>query len=102
MQSLVILHGPGIERDRLTGPQNGRPMLDAVDMFPLLSHLLDLPTIKTNGSINAVRGLLKYPPSQSIEAIKQVIEHYISGKDKLPNTVLILSIRYYIDQSGTQ
>ena len=61
-------------------------MIDAVDMFPLLCHLLGLPDIKTNGSMNAVRGLLKFPPSQSIEAIKQVIEKYIKETDKLPHS----------------
>ena len=68
-------------------------MLNAVDMFPLLCHLLELPSIPSNGSINTLRPILKYPPSQSIQVIKHVIEQYISGKEKLPNIVLILSTR---------
>merc|ERR1712110_844986 len=73
--------------------------IETVDMFPLLSHLLGLPEVRSNGSLNAVRSLLKNPPSQSIEAIKKVIqklpaviEDYISGHEKFPKAVLILTV----------
>jgi len=89
MQSIIILHGPGIQRSKT--PDHIKPIINAVDVFPLLSHLLELPDIPNNGSLKTIRSLLKYPPSQSIEAIKKVIENYISGNDKLPNTVIILA-----------
>ena len=89
MQSLVILHGPGVQRSQ---PGQQEPtMIDTVDMFPLLTHLLGVPELPSNGSLSAVRSLLKNPPSQSIEAIKKVIqklpsviEDYISGHEKFP------------------
>ena len=89
MQSLVILRGPGVQKSQ---PGQQEPtMIETVDMFPLLSHLLGLPEVRSNGSLNAVRSLLKNPPSQSIEAIKKVIqklpaviEDYISGHEKFP------------------
>lgn len=73
------------------GPDHTKPKIDAVDVFPLLSHLLELPNIQTNGSMSAVRNILKYPPSQSIEAFKKVIKYY-TEEDKLPMTVSILVI----------
>lgn len=89
MQSLVILRGPGVQRSQ---PGQQEPtIIETVDMFPLLSHLLGVPEIQSSGSLNAVRSLLKNPPSQSIEAIKKVIqklptviEGYISGHEKFP------------------
>ena len=84
MQSVVILHGPAVAG--LQGPDHLQPALQAVDIFPLLCHLLNLPTIPpSNGSIHAVRNLLKHPPSQSLETIKNVIKFY-TEKEKLPKT----------------
>ena len=57
----------------------------------MLTHLLELPSVKTNGSMSAVRNIFKYPPSQSIEAIKKVIKYY-TEEDKLPKTVSVLVI----------
>ena len=89
MQSLVILRGPGVQRSQ--PGQQEVTMIETVDMFPLLSHLLGIPEVPSNGSLNAVRSLLVNPPSQSIEAIKKVIEkiptvieNYISGHEKFP------------------
>jgi len=89
MQSLIILHGPGIHPHPT--PEHLKPMIDAVDVFPLLCHLLDLPSIKSNGSLHAVRNLLSNPPSQSIEVIKKMVNYYTT-EDKLPKTVTILVI----------
>ena len=85
MQSLVILRGPGIQRQQGPG-RRAAPALDAVDMFPLLAHLLELPELPSNGSLHAVRAVLQHPPSQSIEAIKKVIESYISSGETFPQT----------------
>ena len=75
MQSLIILHGPGVKTQ--LGPEHLKPRIDAVDVFPLLSHLLELPPVKSNGSLHAVRNLVKNPPSQSTV-------NFYPGKDKLP------------------
>lgn len=99
MQSLVILRGPGVQRSQGPG-HTTPPSIDAVDMFPLLAHLLELPDIPSNGSLNAVRSLLKNPPTQSIEAIKKVIEKYISGHEKFPKAgwfTLHTSFRFDIE-----
>ena len=89
MQSLVILRGPGVQR--VQPGQQEPTMIQTVDMFPLLTHLLGVPEVSSNGSLSAVRSLLRNPPSQSIEAIKKVIqklptviENYISGQEKFP------------------
>ena len=63
---------------------SGMSSIDAVDIFPLLCHLLEVPDVKSSGSLQNVRSLLKNPPSQTIEAIEKVIEKYISH-EKLPN-----------------
>ena len=73
------------------GPEHSRPRIHAVDVFPLLTHLLEIPAVQSNGSMSAVRNLFKYPPSQSIEAIKKVIKYY-TEEDKLPKTVSVLVI----------
>ena len=83
MQSLIILHGPGVQTQ--PGPEHLKPMIDAVDVFPLLSHLLELPPVASNGSLHAVRNLLRNPPSQSIEVIKKMVNYY-TAEDKLPRT----------------
>jgi len=89
MQSLIILHGPGVLSQ--PGPEHLKPRIDAVDVFPLLCHLLQLPHIPSNGSLHAVRNLLSNPPSQSIEVIKKIVNYYTT-EDKLPRTVSILVI----------
>jgi len=89
MQSLIILHGPGVQSQ--PGPEHLKPMIDAVDVFPLLCHLLQLPPVPSNGSLHAVRNLLSNPPSQSIEVIKKMVNYYTT-EDKLPKTVSILVI----------
>ena len=98
MQSLVILRGPGVERSQ---PGHGKPvnMIEAVDMFPLISHLLGLPEVpKSSGSVNAVRSLLKNPPSQSIEPIKKVKEKIPFGLHHLdlcyPHHDMLRSLRH--------
>ena len=73
------------------GPEHSKPRIQAVDVFPLLTHLLEIPSVQSNGSMSAVRNLFKYPPSQSIEAIKKVIKYY-TEEDKLPKTVSVLVI----------
>jgi len=89
MQSLIILHGPGVQTN--PGPEHLKPMIDAVDVFPLLCHLLQIPPTPSNGSLHAVRNLLNNPPSQSIEVIKKVISYY-TKEDKLPKTVSVLVV----------
>jgi len=89
MQSIIILHGPGVQSQ--AGPEHLKPMIDAVDVFPLLCHLLQLPPVPSNGSLHAVRNLLSNPPSQSIEVIKKMVNYYTT-EDKLPKTVSILVI----------
>eukprot|EP00090_Calanus_glacialis_P045876 TRINITY_DN8762_c0_g1_i2.p1 TRINITY_DN8762_c0_g1~~TRINITY_DN8762_c0_g1_i2.p1 ORF type:complete len:580 (+),score=132.33 TRINITY_DN8762_c0_g1_i2:291-2030(+) len=89
MQSLIILHGPGVQTH--PGPEHLKPTIDAVDVFPLLSHLLELPPVASNGSLHAVRNLLRNPPSQSIEVIKKMVNYYTT-EDNLPRTVSILVI----------
>jgi len=89
MQSLIILHGPGVQSQ--PGPEHLKPRIDAVDVFPLLCHLLQLPAVPSNGSLHAVRNLLTNPPSQSIEVIKKMVNYYTT-EDKLPKTVSILVI----------
>jgi len=91
MQSIVIMQGPGVRQIQGQDHVSGIPSINAVDVFPLLCHLLEVPEIKTHGSLQNVRSLLKNPPSQTFEAIEKVIEKYISH-DKLPNSVLILTI----------
>eukprot|EP00092_Neocalanus_flemingeri_P014747 GFUD01015914.1.p1 GENE.GFUD01015914.1~~GFUD01015914.1.p1 ORF type:complete len:583 (-),score=126.96 GFUD01015914.1:125-1873(-) len=89
MQSMIILHGPGIETQ--SGPKMLKPMIDAVDVFPLLCHLLEIPSVPSNGSLHDVSHLLKNTPSKSIEVIKKVINYY-TKEDKLPTTVSVLVI----------
>jgi len=91
MQSIVIMKGPGVRKMRGQDQMSGMSSIDAVDIFPLLCHLLEVPDVKSSGSLQNVRSLLKNPPSQTIEAIEKVIEKYISH-EKLPNAVLILTI----------
>ena len=77
MQSLLILHGPGGQTQ--LGPEHLKPMIYAVDVFPLLCHLLELPPVASNGSLHTVRNMLKNPQSQSTV-------NFYPGKDKLPTT----------------
>ncbi len=60
-------------------------MMFAVDVFPLLCHLLDIPTQNSNGSLATVRHLLRHLPSQTVQVIKDLVTYYTKEK-RLPMT----------------
>ncbi|PEN06072.1 alkaline phosphatase family protein [Longimonas halophila] len=53
MQTLLIANGPAFEADTQV------ETLDFVDLYPLMTHLLDLDPASHDGSLQAARGLLR-------------------------------------------
>jgi predicted AlkP superfamily pyrophosphatase or phosphodiesterase len=53
MQALFVAHGPAFREAALV------PSFPNVDVYPLMTHLLDLPPATNDGDYDAVKGMLK-------------------------------------------
>lgn len=89
MQSVVILRGPGIQNKPTKLDQ--RQTLKAVDIFPLVCHLLDITPPENNGSLAIIQHYLhNAPPNPTIHQIKKLVKYY-TNKEQLPLTVSLLA-----------
>lgn len=89
MQSVVILRGPGIQNKPTKS--NQRQTIKAVDIFPLVCHLLDITPPDNNGSLAIIQHYLhNAPPNPTIHQIKKLVKYY-TNKQQLPLTVSLLA-----------
>lgn len=88
MEAVLILQGPGVASQAVS--EQLVPLVPAVDLYPLVCHLLSLQTPPSNGSLSNLSHLLHSPPSQTVEVIKKTI-HYYTEKSRLPQTVTLLA-----------
>merc|ERR1712181_39835 len=73
MEAALLMMGPGLAVQPV--PEQLSVSLAAVDLFPLVAHLLRL---------------LRSPPSRTVEAIQKTLNYY-TDHDRLPQTVSLLA-----------
>jgi hypothetical protein len=56
MQAIFIAHGPAFRTGAVVPP------FPNADVYPLMTHLLDIPAVANDGDFAAVRGMLKHRP----------------------------------------
>lgn len=88
MEAALLMMGPGLAIQPV--PEQLSVSVAAVDLFPLVAHLLRLPPPPNNGTLSSVRRLLRSPPSRTVEAIQKTLNYY-TEHDRLPQTVSLLA-----------
>jgi hypothetical protein len=92
MTSVVIMRGPAAKKTSQELHERG---MEAVDVFPLICHLLNLEMPNNNGSLDTVKHHLNHPPAQTVQVIKDLVTYYTKEK-QLPMTVTLLGTTLFL------
>jgi len=90
MQSFVLLKGPGVLKSQIAH-QEKTEEINAVDVYPLLAHLIGITAGATNGSLEVVGKYLSNPPSPTVQVIKKAID-YIQQENVLPTAGILVVV----------
>jgi len=73
MHPFFIAHGPDFKKGFLSKPFRN------IDIYPLMCHLLGVSPRPNNGTLDNVKDLLRYPPSDSIDSTVLIVVAVLLG-----------------------